>query len=65
MLTGMQAYSVAFSVAVLWLLSSLGSLRPGVIMVLGVAILAGSLLVTWIGNSDEEGESEASGARRE
>ncbi len=55
MLTGMQAYSVAFSVAVLWLLSSLGSLRPRTFVVLGLAFITVSVLVARVGKSEEEG----------
>lgn len=54
MLTRMQLCSLAFSAAVLWLLSSLGSLRPRTAMLLGLAFFAITLFVARTG-SDEEG----------
>jgi hypothetical protein len=63
MLGCMQAYSIAFSAAVLWLLASLGSISPGVAVLLGV--FAGGAIL-WIGRavaSEDGGREEPEAAR--
>jgi hypothetical protein len=63
MLTGMQAYSIAFSAAVLWLLTSLGSLQPGVAILLGAGAVAAILLVGRLAGSEEGGQHKTEAAQ--